>query len=260
MKHPARILKRRSLLLGMFGCAAGMATGVRAGETPKREPYLTDAWLDDLAQKFLEPHTARTGPSEVLFVGNSITLNHNVPARVAAEASRAGADINAAMAAASGARLRETAQIDRFGRLLREGSWDVLVLQDYTTTPFRASERQASARTMARLAEQARPRKVVLYPPWPRAPRHRFYSSSLSFLDRVPRDPVEFAEATMQFYQDVADANGFAVAPVPAFWMQAVADARPVYDRDDYHASEVGAALAARILWQQLERSLAEFS
>lgn len=256
MEHPPKTLKRRSVVLGLLGCAAGLAHPARAADIPKREPYLTDAWLDELAHEFLPPQATNARPIRVLFVGNSITLNHDVPSRVAAEAERSGVAISAAMAAASGARLRETAQIDRFGRLLREGSWDVLVLQDYTTTPLRANERQASARTMARLAEIAQPRKVVLYPPWPRAPRHRFYATRLADLDRVPRDPAEFAEATMQFYGEVAGANGFAVAPVPEVWLRAVAEQRPVYDRDDYHASEEGATLAASVLWQQMARSL----
>jgi hypothetical protein len=249
------------MLLGLLGSAAAVVPRARADVHPKREPFLTDAWLDALEDTFPTSRTtADDRPARVLFVGNSITLNHDVPARVAAWARRAGARIDVAMAAASSARLRETAQIARFRRLLRSGTWEVLVLQDYTTTPFNARERAASARTMAQLADLAQPEQVVLYPPWPRAPRHRFYSRAPAFLDLIPRGPAEFAEATMDFYGDVAQANGFEVAPVPEVWMQAVADWRPVYDQDDYHASAEGASLAARVIWQQLERGLAELA
>jgi hypothetical protein len=249
------------MLLGLLGCAAGLAPRARADLPPTREPFLTDAWLDGLEDAFLKPRqTADDRPARVLFLGNSITLNHDVPARVAAWATRAGARIDVAMAAASGARLRETAQIARLRRLLRGGTWEILVLQDYTTMPFHAGERAASARTMAQLADLAQPEQVVLYPPWPRAPRHRFYSRAPAFLDLIPRGPAEFAEATMDFYGEVAQANGFAVAPVPEVWMQAVADQRPVYDQDNYHASAEGASLAARVIWQQLERGLAELA
>lgn len=248
---------RREVLFGLLGAAA-LAGGARAGEVPRREPYLTDAWLERLAERYGPAEPAPERARRVLFVGNSITLNHDVPARVRALAEAAGIRIETAMAAASGARLRESARIGMLERLLRDGEWDVLVLQDYTTTPFRGADREASEETMARLAEIARPKRVVLYPPWPRAARHRFYGEARDGFDVTPHDPAEFAGATMEFYGRVAEAHGFSVAPVPEAWMAAVAEGRALYDADDYHASEEGAELAARVLWERLQLVLAE--
>ena len=249
---------RREVLLGLLSGTAVLATGARAGDVPRREPFLTDRWLDQLEQQYGHAESAADRPRRVLFVGNSITLNHDVPSRVRKLAETSGMRIETAMAAASGARLQETARIGRLERILRNGDWDVLVLQDYTTTPFRGSDRDASAATMKRLAEIAQARHVVLYPPWPRAPRHRFYAHPAADFDVRPHDPTEFAGATMEFYRRVAQAHGFAVAPVPEVWMKAVAEGRPVYDTDNYHASEEGAELAAQVIWERLQRVLAE--
>ncbi len=249
-------MTRRKVLAGMLG-GLMLAGGARAGEVPRREPYLTDAWLERLADRY-GPDLPPERPRRVLFVGNSITLNHDVPARVRALAQAAGIRIETAMAAASGARLRDTARIGLLEPVLREGHWDVLVLQDYTTTPFRGADRAASEETMVRLAEVARPKRVVLYPPWPRAARHGFYARPAEGFDVRPQDPAEFAGATMEFYGRVAAAHGFDVAPVPQAWMAAVAEGRALYDSDDYHASEEGAELAAQVLWEQLQAVLAE--
>lgn len=238
------------------GVAAGaMTPGARAADAPRREPFLTDDWLEGLSRRYgtAADHAAR----RVLFVGNSITLQHDVPGRVAALARADGIPIETAMAAAFGARLSQTARIGPLDTLLAEVDWDVVVLQDHTTTPFRDADRAASAATMGQLAERAGARNVILYPPWPRGPGHSFYKGPPGDLDMRPRDPGAFASATIGFYRDVAEAQGFRVAPVPEAWLEAVADGRPVYGADAYHASPEGAALAARAIWERLKPALA---
>jgi hypothetical protein len=224
----------------------------------RREPFLTDRHLERLAARYEGQH-ASGRPRRILFIGNSITLGHDVPSRVAARAAADGVRVDVAMAAAGGAHLRDTARIARLGPVLEASDWDVLVLQDHTTTPFRAADRAESASTMAGLAARARARKVLLYPPWPRAPGHAFYSSRPPLRDAVlPAGPEDFARRTMDFYVSVARQNGYAVAPVPQHWLEAVAHRQPVYDVDRYHASAAGAELAAQVLWTSLRGLLDE--
>ena len=247
--------RRKFVSLAIAAMCATQASA-QSNRSPFREPFLTDAWLQDLTERFgRRPDSARR---RILFVGNSITLDHDIPGRVAALARADGIELDVAMAAASGARLRESANIKRLAQLLHDGAWDILVLQDYTTTPFRSLDRDASLTTMRELAAISQARRVVLYPPWPRAPEHEFYASPKDNFDVRPTSPEAFAGATMEFYQGVAQSSGFEVAPVPEAWLDAVAKGEPVYAADAYHASETGAALAAEVLWDRLRSVLSD--
>lgn len=236
------------LVAALFGSAIVHA----ASEGPiRREPFLTDAYLEQLAARYRKPE-APDRPRRILFIGNSITLGHDVPRRVAARAAADGVQVEVAMAAAGGAHLRDTARIPRLGPVLEASDWDVLVLQDHTTTPFRETDRTESADTMAGLAARARARKVLLYPPWPRAPGHAFYRHKPAENTVLPKGPEDFARRTIEFYESVAQRNGYDVAPVPQHWLEALAHRRPVYAMDDYHASAEGAELAAQVIWKSL--------
>lgn len=242
-----------SLLAIFLGTSAAQA----ASEGPiGREPFLTDEYLERLTARYRQA-VADDRPQRVLFIGNSITLGHDVPRRVKARAAAEGIEVEVAMAAARGAHLRDTARIPRLGPLLENSTWDVLVLQDHTTTPFRDTDREDSANTMAGLAARARPRQVLLYPPWPRAPGHAFYRGGASGSVAPPKGPEDFARRTIDFYESVARRNGYAVAPVPQHWLEAVAHQQPVYALDNYHASAEGAELAAQVIWKSLRSMLA---
>lgn len=262
-----------ALLTGIFWLAAAgsLAAQSTGGAERYRGPYLADSHLERLAERFGITDPADGTASEpsnglsagdtmrdrrILFIGNSITLRHDVPARVAERAAAEGVRVEVAMAAADGARLNETAQIERLTEMLQRTRWDVLVLQDHTTTPFRSADRERSERTIETLAGLAGPGRILLYPPWPRAPGHSFYSLQQESFDTPPRDPQEFVRQTMDFYGKVAVDNGYRVAPVPERWMQALKNARPVYDADNYHASAQGADLAAGALWESLREML----
>ncbi|WP_424929215.1 hypothetical protein [Amaricoccus tamworthensis] len=231
-------------LLALF--AGGVATAISG-------PALAHAPSDTLPA---ETPDAGLKEPRILFVGNSITRRHDVPSRVAALAEKAGARVRIGMAARDGARLRETIMSEHLTMMLDRAHWDVLVLQDHTTTPFRTDDRRLSRETMTRLASMAEPERVLLYPPWPRAAGHPFYSRIHYGFDLTPQNPREFANRTMEFYEKVSQEYGFTVAPVPARWLAAVESGHPVYDTDDYHASSEGAELAAGVLWDCLSDML----
>ncbi|WP_424932468.1 SGNH/GDSL hydrolase family protein [Amaricoccus macauensis] len=242
---------------GLIATLAATAQVQAASETPvRRDPFLTDDYLERLTEHYRQP-TAAERPQRILFIGNSITLGHDVPSRVAARAAAEGVEVEVAMAAAGGAHLRDTARISRLGPLLEASEWDVLVLQDHTTTPFRETDREVSADTIAGLAARARTRNVVLYPPWPRAPGHAFYRHEAADNTLQPKGPEEFARRTIEFYESVARQNGYAVAPVPQRWLEAVELREPVYAGDNYHASAEGAELAAQVIWKTLRSIIA---
>ncbi|WP_299681742.1 SGNH/GDSL hydrolase family protein [uncultured Roseobacter sp.] len=246
-------MKRRTVLLGGAGLAGAAALAglgamtFRLHATPRRAPDLTAAHLATLRDLPRAP-----GP-RVLFVGNSMTLRHDLAARIGARAQAEGAAPQIAVAAARGARLIETQRIAAFRAVLESG-WDILVLQDFSTVSLRAPDRWGSAFAMQAMAKVAQPRAVVLFPTWAFPPRHRVYSRGAGALSRPPADPGTFAQAIIAHYEGVARSHGWHRAPVTEAFLP---DATPWLEEDLHHPNPAGTARLADVLWQSLARTLA---
>ena len=126
------------------GVAASAGFTLRLHATPRQWPKLE---AEHLSKLMALPLT----PQRVLFVGNSYTLDHDLPQQVEALAGREDVSLQVGVAAARGARLIETWHIPEFRAVLDFG-WDVLVFQDLSTTVLRAPDRWGSA-----LTEQSAP-------------------------------------------------------------------------------------------------------
>lgn len=249
-------IKRRDLLFGLTGGAAFLAmagTGaltLRLHRSPERLPFLSDAHLQSLL-------AAEIPAPRVLFVGNSMVLNHDLPKLVAGLAAKDGVELNVATAAASGARLIETIRIDLFRELLVQVPWDVAVLQDFTKTPLRAPDRWGSAFAVRRAAGLLGETPIVLYPPFPASAGQSVYASAGRF-STTPRDPADYARRTMVHYSGMADAHGLKVAPVPERWLEAAGPG--FYASDGHHPSKAGSEFVASVLWPVIKAFLPDGS
>ena len=237
---------RRRHLLFSGGCAllgigvAGGAWAARLHESPKQSPKLTEEHLASLSESTL--------PSpRVLFVGNSLVLMNDLPAVVRDLAAREGRVLATGTAAAGGARLVQTVRLPGMLQAVRAG-WDAVVVQDFTRTPLRLSDRWASARAVGMIARAAGPAPILLYPPWPARADHFVYRDPGPVTVR-PDDPTDYAARTMAHYQSM----GRHVVPVPDAWLAAPEEGRALYARDGLHPSKQGTALAARLIWDHLK-------
>ena len=231
------------------GGAALASTGMtfRWHKTPRHRPFLTKAHLENLHGK--SGHAPR-----VLFVGNSFTLMHDIPARVAQLAHQADQPIDANTAAAHGARLVETWRIPAFREAL-DASWDLLVLQDFSATALRAPDRWGSRYAMQAMSERAQVRRGLLFPTWAFPSGHRFYQDGAGFGAHRPDDPAMFARAITNHYNAAATQLGWVRAPVT----EALApDATPWVQEDLHHLNALGAARVAAVLWNALRPLLNE--
>ena len=154
--------------------------------------------------------------------------------------------MRAAIAAANGARLIETWRINTFRQALDIG-WDILVLQDFSTTCLRASDRWASGWAMRAMATRARARAVLLYPTWAFPPDHDLYHRRAGLLSVTPRTPDDFASRITAHYEDIARAEGWTRAPVTEMLRP---DAH--LKNDLHHLNPKGAVFVANILWNSL--------
>ncbi|MEP7206815.1 MAG: DUF4886 domain-containing protein [Casimicrobiaceae bacterium] len=178
---------------------------------------------------------ATTGSSDaavrILFVGNSFTAHHDLPALVtqlAASAPRARV-VGTRMITAGGASLRRHWNAATVHAALRDAPWDNVVLQDQSTLPVKNAARyrdNVSAFVPLVRAHGATP---VLYLTWAR------------------RDMPQAQAVLTETIVAVAREVGAGVAPVGVGW-QAARDTCPdieLYVKDGSHPTPAGAYLAA---------------
>ena len=188
----------------------------------------------------------------MLFIGNSMLMRHDVPARVAGLAAQEGVTLRPALAAAQGARLIETLRIEALDQVMQAGAWEALVLQDFTKTPLRAVDRWGSAHAIRALARRVSPTPVILAPPWPARADAGVYRDA-GTLTAVPASPEDYANRTMAHYTSVARDIPAAVAPIPTRWLSA---SQELYAPDGHHANPDGADVMAATIWTTLKQVL----
>ena len=212
MPHRSMVLLSAALL----GLAA--AGGVRAADGPTGAPPSADAGAT------VNPHATR-----VLFVGNSHTATHRLPAVVAALAQRQGVALEVGMLAEPGHSLGDHLAGGRLQAALQRADWDWVVLQQGPSS--RPESRVDLRRSVTAIAEalHGRRARIALMSVWP---HRRDRASSL---------------AAEESYRQAAAAIDACVLPVATAWRLAAADdsAPRLYQRDQLHATRAGTVLAA---------------
>ena len=183
------------------------------------------------------PTTAQTPTPElrlrVLFMGNSHTTVHDVPATVAAMVSAARPAVSVDVTTAPGHMfLSERLTDEPTLALMRQGHWDAVVFQaqkysasgaySYSTTEAQELVRRATARAAL----------PVLFPEWPR------------------RDIPE-ADRIFELHVSIARQTPACVAPVPQAFDESLKRSPSVslHADDGNHSSQEGAFLAALVLF-----------
>jgi hypothetical protein len=185
-----------------------------------------------LAVSGLPPAT----PERILFIGNSLTYQNDLPAMVGQLARAAGRPLAVQSVAKPDYGLEEHWRDGEARKAIAGGSWDFVVLQqgpsalpdsrrvliDYTKR-FDAEIKKAGART-------------ALYMVWPSRQRRGD------------------AEAVSQSYRAAAQAVNATLLPVGDAWRDAWAIDRelPLYAADNFHPSGIGTYLAALVVYRHL--------
>lgn len=176
------------------------------------------------------------GPSRLLFIGNSLTYENDLPGMVCQLARSVGRPLVCDSVALPDYGLEQHWQSGRARALIASGRWDIVVLQqgpsalpesrrmlvDYTRR-FDAEIRKAGART-------------ALYMVWPSRQRRGDMAG------------------VSQSYRAAAAAVGGMLLPVGDAWRAALTADRdlPLYAADGFHPSGVGTYLAALVVYRHL--------
>lgn len=175
-------------------------------------------------------------PTRILFVGNSLTYQNDLPGMVCQLARSVGRRLVCESVAKPDYGLEDHWNMGEARAIIAGGRWDVVVLQqgpsarpesrrvliDYTTR-FDAEIKKSGART-------------ALYMVWPSRQRRGD------------------AEGVSQSYQAAAKSVDALLLPVGDAWRQAwaVAPELPLYAADNFHPSGVGTYLAALVVYRHL--------
>ena len=173
---------------------------------------------------------------KVLFIGNSLTAFNDLPRMVQIVGESAGFEIACRSVTVGNYSLEDHWKAGEGLEAIRSADWDVVVLQqgpsslalnkihlrEWTRT-FDAAIREQGART-------------ALYMVWPEATRQAAF------------------DAVSDSYTQAADAVGGMLFPVGEAW-RAAWDRDPdleLYWNDGFHPSELGSALGALVIFQQI--------
>ncbi|MDT8345175.1 MAG: hypothetical protein RQ752_12190, partial [Thermohalobaculum sp.] len=139
MSGGARRLVRRGLAALALVVAAALGAG--AG-TPAGVEAVRAAFSGSVA----------AGETRVLFIGNSFTREHDLPAQVAAIAARQGVALRPGMIVRDGAWLEHHLAAPGVAGVVRDLAWDVLVLQDHSVVALTPAGAAASRAAVAGFA------------------------------------------------------------------------------------------------------------
>lgn len=169
----------------------------------------------------------------VLFVGNSLTYTHDLPALVAAFAAHDGRPLGVETVAYPNFSLEDHWHRGGARGALATGRYDAVVLQQGPSSLPENAEHLR--RWVARWAEEAHAHgtDAAVYMVWPAADR---------------RAALAAVEAS---YTAAADSAGARLLPAGSAWREAWDrdDALPLYGPDGFHPSETGTYLAALVVY-----------
>jgi len=175
----------------------------------------------------------------ILFIGNSHTYMHDLPALVKALAGESGFSCDVTMLAHGGwyLAMHVKEHQTRFNVLF--GGYDYVVLQEHAHPFDHIEEFREAVKTIASWAEKAGS-KLVIYGTWAR------------------KDDEAAQEYMNQVHREVAAENDALLAPVGETWWT-YKESRPeieLFEDDGAHASEAGSKYAAKIIWETIEKNL----
>ena len=218
------------ILAAVLGCAAAMS-GCRENSEPAKDA--PDQPKEDKTQ---DTAAGPARPMRILFIGNSYTDVNDLPRMLEQFGRAAGRPIETARAVPGGWTLQKHWQDGPAPKMIAEGKWDYVVLQEQSQLPIVKPELMHKYVRLFDAEIRKVGAKTVLFMTWARR--------------NLPQQQAGLTKA----YCDVGGEIGAAVAPVGAAWETALAE-RPgldLYHDDNSHPKPAGTYLAACVFYATL--------
>lgn len=184
-------------------------------------------------------------PTRVLFIGNSLTFYHDMPAMFEQLAQSGGRSVEADMSARNAGSFAEHARSPVTLDKIRRGGWDFVVLQEQSAIPANATRRETAMYPHARaLAEEIAQTgaQTMFFMTW-------------GYRDGFPDEGhADFATMQAQLaagYGEIAAELGARIAPVGLAWQAASAQdpSLNLWDSDGVHPTRSGSYLIACVFY-----------
>lgn len=173
---------------------------------------------------------------KALFIGNSFTARNNLPAMIGQFAAAHGRDFAHRLINVGGASLRTHWNGAEAQKVIKDGNYDVVVLQEQSTLPIKNAQRMHENVRLFDDAIKAAGSRMFLYMTWARA--------------HAP----ETQQAITHAYKSIGQELGATVVPVGDAWQRFLrTHNKPgLYDKDQSHPSLAGTYLAASVFFAML--------
>ena len=200
-------------------------------------------------------HAGESRPLRILFVGNSLTYQNDLPRMFAGLAKSRGHDVQYDVYAPGGYRLSQHATDPRLLEKVNRGGWDVVVLQEQSQMPAMPRERLERevypfAQTLSQRIRAGSPRaRIAFYQTMARR-----NGDAPTFPDLPEVGTYEGMQKRINAaYAHMARDNRGVLVAVGAIWEKARKQhpALPLY-ADDVHPSFIGTYLAACVFYATL--------
>jgi hypothetical protein len=223
--------------------------GTRSPAAAEARPVV----ISDAAPELLAPPEPPCEPPrelDVLFIGNSYTIMHDLPSLVEALGEQAGVELHAEMLAMGGQDFEFHAGRQKTARVLREGDWDVVVLQSHSLDPLRNHDGFLEAGQMLVDMVRASGAVPLLFQTWPRKAGHNLYN----YYDATGGNPEAMMRRVGAAYDELAQLTGAEVVEVGRAWRRVRKNApeHDPYASDAAHPGKLGAYLTANVFFAAL--------
>lgn len=196
---------------------------------------------------------------KLLFVGNSYTYSHQMPMMVQNMLNSIPSrmyNYRVDMVAVPKANLQQHLENNVVIPQLQKTKYEVVFLQEQSTTAFYKNEALVSEVMMAHFIKAAKESgaRVIIFSPWPRRADNAFYSGrDYSNLDR-PQDPAVMSRGLYNFYERVAEQNQVDHIPLSRYFYAIMRDypAIDLHAADGTHPTKTGSYFVALSVYRHL--------
>ncbi|NVB43017.1 hypothetical protein G6O69_34665 [Pseudenhygromyxa sp. WMMC2535] len=189
-------------------------------------------------------------PIDVLFIGNSYTNMHDLPALVEALGEQAGVPLHAEKLAVGGKNFEYHLARSKTAAVLEEGDWDVVVLQSHSLDPLRNPDGFFEAGEELVEMVEASGAEPLLFETWARKRGHNLYN----YFKPTGGSPEEMQARVSESYSTLAERTGAKVIEVGRAWraLRTQAPQLDPYASDSAHPGKLGAYLTANVFFAAL--------
>lgn len=188
---------------------------------------------------------------DVLFIGNSYTIAHDLHLQVAKMADAAGLKLRTRRLALPGKKLEYHARRSKVRAALAMRDWDFVVIQGQSLEPLRTPEGfRTSGSALAQLVWDAGA-TPIFFETWPRKEGHPIYRRKRRLSGG---SPMAMYDAIHRAYAELAFETSAEIVPAGQAWMEMTrrAPAVNLYDGDMHHPGRRGSYLNANLMFAHL--------